>query len=81
MHQLPHSVNGDIFLMRLISKTAQGKLFEEIETFLNKNGRNAMGYHETLAHTLEAFLGPEEQDALKEELRKVKHSQRQDIPA
>ena len=65
----------------LILKTSRGELFEEIDDFMNKNDRDLVDPDTILSHVLEAFLGPDEQDALRDELKKVRQAPREDIPA
>ena len=62
----------DIYIKRLITRTCKDNLFDEYEAFMNAAAnRAAVSHQEVLQHILEAFLGPDESEALKEEIKKI----------
>ena len=80
--RVPPNMGVDIYMRELISQTCQDELFDENEAFLNNaNNRAAITYPHLLDHLLESFLGPDEVDVLKDEVKKVKQGQREEIPA
>lgn len=79
--RLPNGCDEDAFIKQLIAKTSRGELFDETERYLNKHTRGLVSWANLLNHVIEAFLGPDEQEALREELKRVKQSPREDIPA
>lgn len=70
------------YVRRLLTKTCRGDLFEEVERYLCSVGdRDLCTWEEILEHVLAAFLGPDESEALKDELKRVKQGPREEIPA
>ena len=79
--RLPSGCDEDAFMKKLIAKTSRGELFEESERYMNKFTRDLVSWGNLTNHIIEAFLGPDEQEALREELKRVKQCPREDIPA
>ena len=65
---------SDVYIKNLISRTAQGDLFKEMQVFLNQHGPALTSTAAVIQHTLESFLGPDEHETLKDEVKKVKQS-------
>ena len=79
-HRAPE-LDRDYYVKKLISKTSRGDLFEEIELFLNSTDRELATAADIVAHVLNSFLGPDEQDALRDEVKAIKQGQNEEIPA
>ena len=68
-------------IISLILHTARGELYEEIDNCLNARGRDVCSSEEVLKHVLDSFLGPDEEETLRDELKRMKQAGREDIPA
>ena len=79
--RVPHNENKSEYLKKLISRTARGDLFDETEVYLNKHDRVLATADEILQHILDSFLGPDEQDALRDDVKSIKQAPREEIPA
>ena len=79
--RVPDQSTVNSYMKKLISRTSCGDLFEEVEVALNKDDRDLAVWTEVIDHILDAFLGPDEQDTLRDELKKMKQGAREDIPA
>lgn len=68
------------YIKKLIFKTTRGDLFDEIEQYLNSVDvdRDLCGHEDILQHVISAFL-PDEADNLKDELRKARQGQREEL--
>ena len=71
------------YMHALIEATARGEVYEEYEVCLNGHpgGRDATPVDDIMQHLLDAFLGPDECEALKDEIKKTKQGGREEIPA
>ena len=79
--RVPDDEDDDSYLKKLIAKTSRGDLFDATENFLNKRGRAATTASALLKHILDSFLGPDEQETLKDEVKNIKQGPREEIPA
>jgi hypothetical protein len=78
--RVPEQEQSRNYMIKLICKTARGDLFEEIDSIMNKGDRDRIEWKKIVEDILEAFLGPDEQDALRDELKKIKQGAREEIP-
>ena len=78
---MPKEEDPDVYIKKLISWTAQGDLFEEMQVFLNQHGCALTSAATVIQHALESFLSPDEQMALTDEVKKIKQSPREEVPA
>ena len=79
--RVPDREDPNLYLKKLMTETSQSDLFEEIEAYLNENGRGQAQAPAVLQYILEAFLGPDEQEALRDEVKKIRQGSREIIPA
>jgi hypothetical protein len=79
--RVPPGRHEDTYVKKLIVRTATSELFREVDNFLERNGRAVASWEAVLDHVLEAFLGPDEQEALKDEVRNLRQGAREAIPA
>lgn len=67
------------YMTKLASKTSRGELHKELERFKTANAQ-AIQIEQLLEHLLDSFLGPDEAEALKDEVKKVRQAPREEIP-
>jgi hypothetical protein len=79
--RVPPGKDDNVYVKKLIVRTTTAELFREVDNFLERNGRAAVAWEAVLDHVLEAFLGPDEQEALKDEVRNLRQGAREAIPA
>ena len=68
------------YMIRLATKTSRGELREELERYKTANAQ-ATQIEPLLEHLLVNFLGPDEGEALKEEVKKVRQGPSEEVPA
>lgn len=78
VHRVPQGQNEDLFVISVTKATASGDLLDEIEQFL-RNQPNA-NQAELRDHINASFLGPDEANVLKDELKSIRQGQREEIP-
>jgi hypothetical protein len=79
--RIPQGKGEDDYIKKLMVRTCSGDLFREIDNYMEKNNRDLVSWKPIIDHILEAFLGPDENEALEDELKKIKQGGREDIPA
>jgi hypothetical protein len=84
IHRVPQGGDVERHILQLIEKTATEDLLDEIEAFSRHqqaaNPPVQVTHAALRAHIQTAFLGPDEANVLKDELRSIKQTQREDVP-
>jgi hypothetical protein len=82
--RVPAGQNVDVYLRKLVQRTALEDLLEEVESFERRQAAAqppvAVTHAGLRAHIQQAFLGPDEANVLKEEPRATRQTQREDVP-
>jgi hypothetical protein len=83
---IPQNINDNLAVQGLINATARGDVEEEYQVMIAGQMalgiiRGAIGHQAILNHIQLAFLGSDEAEALKEELKTTKQSAREEVPA
>ena len=79
---LPAGFDANWCIKRLMTLTARGDLQEELENFIAIQPNQANIAHQALTnHISHAFLGPDEAETLKSEVKCMKQGVREQIPA
>jgi predicted Zn-ribbon and HTH transcriptional regulator len=71
------SLDRNVSMLKLIDYTISGDLFRSVSAFVRN--KKDVKWGEVLLHVLNAFLGPNEQDALKDVLEHMRQNQREDV--
>ena len=80
VHRVPQGQNVDNFVIAVMKATCSGDLLDEIESHLR--AAQAIVTHAQLrAHVNESFLGPDEANVLKDEVKVMNQGQREELPA
>lgn len=79
--RVPERASVDLYLKALIKKTTKGEANREQDSLLRNRGRDTVTAAELLDHMQQAFLGPDEREALKDEVKRTKQGPREEIPA
>ena len=78
-HRVPQGVNANSYMLALIKKTAQDDLLEEIEEHERAQAPAVVGHAAMRVHVAASFLGPDEQNVLKEALKNLRQTAREDL--
>lgn len=79
--RVPAHLDADTCIRKLMEATAREDLQEEFEVFMGQQANRAQVQHDAIrAHLLQSFLGPDEQNVLKEEVKHLKQASRDDLP-
>ena len=79
--RVPNGQNIDTYINQLMVRTAVEDLLEEVEGQLNQALPGAVVPHQQiLQHVNGAFLGPDEANVLKEDVKALRQGQREDLP-
>ena len=80
-NRVPAAVNANSYMLALIKKTASDDLLEEIEDYERTQAAQAaaVGHAAMRVHIAASFLGPDEQNVLKEELKNLRQTAREDL--
>lgn len=78
--RLPANVNNDSYMCTLMSDTSTEDLAEALDTINAANVGNPLPWAQVLAQINAEFLGPDEANSLKEDLRSMRQSAREDVP-
>ena len=81
VNRVPAGQNVNDYVIDLMKATAVGDLLEEIENFIFANDGAALTHNDIRDYINVAFLGPDEANVLKDKLKEIKQSAREEIPA
>ena len=81
VQRVPPHLNADMCIRKLVEATAREDLLDEYEVFMAQQANRGQVTHLAIrAHLLGAFLGPDEANVLKEEVKSMRQAARDDIP-
>ena len=83
INRVPQGQNAEDYVIELIKETATGDLLDEVEAFMQAEATamRAATVQSIRTHVNNTFLGPDEANQLKDKVRDIKQSAREDIPA
>lgn len=78
-HRVPQGQNADDFVIGVMKATATDDLFDELEAHL-RQAQNPVTHVQLRDHLDAAFLGPDEANVLKDEVKNIRQGQREELP-
>ena len=79
VQRVPAGLDAEVLVKALIQRTVRGDLCYEVDTVLTGNPQ--AGHQAITERLAEAFLGPDENNQLRDELKNMRPAGREEVPA